>query len=166
MSRSLPALGPALAALLAVALLGPGLAQPPVARRDTSKLKPLIDMGPDDRYQGQQGGLYPGGRNDRPPAHEKAGLELAKQVRPLDAQGKPARDGKIVLLSVGFSNTVQCFNGFLDAAAADKDVNPRVVLVNGAQGGRSAFMIQGPDDNPVGREYWRTWVPNRLKAAG
>jgi hypothetical protein len=166
MSRFLRTLAPALAALLAATLLGPGQAQGPAARPDTSRLKPLIDMGPDDRYQGLQGGLYPGGRTDRPPAHEKAGLEVAKQVRPLDARGKPAEGGKIVLLSVGFSNTVQCFNGFIDAAAADKDVNPRVVLVNGAQGGRSAFMIQSPDDNRVGREYWRTWVPDHLKAAG
>src|SRR4029078_13332002 len=34
---------------------------------------PLNDLGP-GFYQGFQGGLYPGGQNARPPAHEAAGL--------------------------------------------------------------------------------------------
>jgi hypothetical protein len=67
-------------------------------------------------------------------------------VRPLDADGKPAADGKIVLMGIGFSNTVQVFNGFMQAAGKDKDVNPHVVLVNGAMGGMSARMVQDPDD--------------------
>ncbi len=133
---------------------------------DTSRLKPLTDMLPADEYKGFKGGLYPDGTNQRPGAHEQAGLKLAGQIRPLDAQGKAANDGKIVLLGIGFSNTVQCFNGFIDAAAAAKDINPHVVLVNGAQGSRSAFMIQDPDNGHLGQQYWRTWVPSRLRAAG
>jgi Cu/Ag efflux protein CusF len=65
---------------------------------DTSKLKPLTELG-NGEYQGFKGGLYPEGKNERPAVHEAAGVELAKSVRPLDAEGQPSDDGKIVLLS-------------------------------------------------------------------
>lgn len=54
---------------------------------DTSRLKPLGEMG-DEKYQRFPGGLYPEGRNTRPQSHEAAGMRLARQVRPLDAQGQ------------------------------------------------------------------------------
>jgi hypothetical protein len=133
---------------------------------DTSGLKPLIDMGQGDVYHQFPGGLYPGPSNRRPEAHERAGLALAGTIRPLDADGKPADDGKIVLMSVGFSNTVQCFSGFMQVAEGDEAINPRVVLVNAAQGARSAVMLQDPDDRAVGEQYWRGWVPDHLKARG
>jgi hypothetical protein len=133
-------------------------------KKDTSKLKPLIDLGKDD-YQGFKGGLNPDGKNERPAAHEAAGLALARKVQPLDADGKPSPDGKIVVLAIGFSNTVQSFNGFMQVAKGDKDLNPKVVLVNGAVGGMSANMIQNPDDNGRGAKYWAT-VDERLQAAG
>jgi predicted HTH domain antitoxin len=130
---------------------------------DTSKLKALTDLGT-DKYQGFQGGLYPEGKNDRPASHTAAGIALAKKVQPLDAEGKPNPDGKVALLAVGFSNTVQAFNGFMQVAKADKELNPKLVLVNGAVGGMSASMIQNPDDNGRGAKYWAT-VDERLKAA-
>jgi hypothetical protein len=136
----------------------------PEKKFDTSHLKPLTDLGT-ETYQGFEGGLYPGGKNERPAAHEAAGLALAKTVRPLDADGKPSADSKIVLLAVGFSNTVQVFNGFMDAARADGEVNSKVLLVNGAVGGMSANMIQNPDDQGRGTRYWATG-DERLKAAG
>jgi Putative esterase len=131
---------------------------------ETSKLVPLTDLGT-DKYQGFAGGLYPDGQNQRPAAHEAAGLALAKQVQPLDADGKPSADGKIVLLGIGFSNTVQSFNGFVQRAAEDRGINPKVVLVNGAMGGMSARMVQDPDDKVSGTKYW-TAVDDRLKEAG
>ncbi|MBI1915866.1 MAG: hypothetical protein HYS12_14195 [Planctomycetes bacterium] len=138
---------------------------PPTQRRvDTSKLKPLTELGK-EKYQGFEGGLYPGGKNKRPAAHEAAGLALAKQVRPLDRDGKPSDDGRIVLLSVGMSNTAQASQGFQRQLAADKEKNPRVVFVNGAQGGMAAVAIQDSDDGGSGTRYWRT-VDERLRAAG
>ena len=62
---------------------------------DTSKLVPLTDLGT-DQYQGFTGGLYPDGKNERPALHEAAGLALAKQVQPLDVDGMPNKQGKIV----------------------------------------------------------------------
>ena len=140
----------------------PALEQPAV---DTSRLKPLTDMKPEEDYHAFKGGLYPGVRNERPAAHEKAGLERARKIQPLDRDGKPSADGKIVLLTIGFSNTVQCSAGFIAAAAADSTRNPKVVIVNGAVGGMSANMIQNPDDKGRGTKYWET-VDERLKEAG
>jgi len=151
--------------------MGKGASMPtstaaPLPPQDTSALKSLTDMGPNDEYHGAKGGLYPDASNERPAVHTKAGLELAKQIQPLDADGKPSPEGKIVLLAIGFSNTVQAFGGLMQAAEKDKDLNPRLALVNGAQGGRSAFMIKNPDDHSIGEEYWKTWVPDHLKSAG
>jgi hypothetical protein len=131
---------------------------------DTSHLKNLTDLGKGE-YQGFKGGLYPDGKNERPAGHEAAGVALARQVQPLGADGKPSADGKIVLLGVGFSNTVQAFNGFMQVTRADKAVNPKLVLVNGAVGGMSANMIQNPDDNGRGTKYWKM-VDESLTKAG
>lgn len=133
-------------------------------KADTSHLRPLTDMGQGE-YHGFKGGLYPNGKNERPSQHESAGANLARQLQPLDREGKPSADGKIVLLGIGFSNTVQSFEGFIKVAQGDKGLNPKVVLVNGAVGGRSANMIQNPDDQGKGTEYWAT-VDRRLSDAG
>jgi hypothetical protein len=142
-----------------------GTAQPQEKPKfDSSKLVPLCDMGKDVKYQGFAGGLYPDGTNTRPAEHEKAGLALAKSIVPLDKNGKPAKDGKIVLLAVGFSNTVQAFKGLIDVAVDDKDINPHVVLVNGAVGGVPASEAQKEDaGGPKGIKYWEE-VDKRLDA--
>jgi hypothetical protein len=138
----------------------------PLPKLDTSALVALTDLGKSGEYHGKPGGLYPGGSNARPAAHEKAGLELARQIQPLDKEGKPSADGKIVLCTIGFSNTSQCSQGFIEAARDDKSINPQVVIVNGAQGGRSAFMVKNADDGTIGTAYWKEWVPEHLTAAG
>jgi Cu/Ag efflux protein CusF len=152
--------------LVGVRLVGAGqggLPGPRPPKVDTSRLKPLPELGR-DKYQGFEGGLYPGGKNEPPAGHLKAGLALAKAVGPLDADGKPSDDGKIVLLSVGMSNTTQEFSVFKRLADADKDKNPRLVIVDGAQGGMTATAIQQADRGP-GERFWTT-VDQRLKAAG
>jgi hypothetical protein len=135
----------------------------PIARVDTSRLKPLTELGA-EKYQGFEGGLYPGGKNERPAAHEAAGVALARKVRPLDENGKPDPLGKIVLLSVGMSNTQQVFAALKQLADADEDKNPQVVIVNGAQGGMTAAAIQDPASKS-GAKYWAA-VDERLRAAG
>jgi hypothetical protein len=135
----------------------------PLPRVDTSKLKPLTEAGKEE-YKGFPGGLYPEGRNERPAAHEAAGLKLATAVRPLDGEGKAAPDGKIVLLSVGMSNTTQEFSAFKRLADADGDKNPHLTIVDGAQGGMTAFRIMDPESDS-GRKFWGT-VDQRLENAG
>lgn len=130
---------------------------------DLTGLKPLTELG-SGQYHGSPGGLYPDGKNERPATHEKAGLAFAKLVQPLDKDGKPAPDGKIVLLSVGMSNTTQEFSMFQQIANRDEDKNPRLLLVDGAQGGMTAAAIQSLEQ-PRGQQYWNT-VEERLQKAG
>jgi hypothetical protein len=143
--------------------LGGAPNQQPPPKVDLSGIKPLIELGT-GQYQGFPGGLYPDGKNERPAAHEAAGLALAKTVQPLNEDGKPDKDGKIVLLSVGMSNTTQEFSMFQQIAKQDEDKNPRLVLVDGAQGGMTAFAIQDLQKAP-GKRFWDT-VDARLKSAG
>lgn len=82
---------------------------------------------------GFSGGLYPSGSNSRPASHETAGLAQAAQVTPLDANGEPDPvNGKIVMVSVGMSNTRMEFGAFKTQASSDDEVNPKLVLINGA----------------------------------
>lgn len=131
---------------------------------DTSSLKPLPELG-NDEYRGFTGGLYPNGSNARPAAQEAAGLKLAKQIQPLDSTGKPDSRGRIVLLSIGMSNTSQSSQGFQQALADESAKNPRLVFVNGAVGGMTAAAIQNPNDGGRGSQYWDT-VDQRLQQAG
>lgn len=136
---------------------------PPPAPRDSTGLVPLTELGT-GTYQRHTGGLYPGGSNSRPPAHEEAGLKLAHSIRPLDRDGKPADQGKIVLLSIGMSNTTQEFSTFKPMADADPARNPRLVIVDGAQGGMAANVIVDTESQG-GRRFWDT-VAERLNRAG
>lgn len=153
-----------------VALLfaaGPLCAQEGVRRdpvKKTAALKPLPELAAGE-YHGFPGGLYPGGTNERPAAHDEAGRRRAAQIRPLDADGRPNPDGKIVLLSIGMSNTSQVSQGFQKLFAADREHNPQVTFVNGAVGGMTAAATQNPDDGGRGTTYWKT-VDQRLKEAG
>jgi hypothetical protein len=131
------------------------------------ELKPLADMTAEDRFKGQDGGLYGGGKNDPPESHLRAALRLAAMIRPLDADGLPAEDGKIVLISVGMSNTTQEFSAFMRAAGGDAARSAKVVLVDGAQGGMTASAWANPDrlSRPDARSPWDV-LDQRLRQAG
>lgn len=105
---------------------------------------PLNDLGP-GTYNGYQGGLYPGGSNVRPAAHEAAGLTLASQIQPVDASGTPDPNGKIGMASIGMSNTNQEFQPFIGLALSDPAVNKRLVFVNGAEPSRTAEQWADPN---------------------
>jgi hypothetical protein len=120
---------------------------------------PLDDLGP-GLYQGFPGGLYPGGSNARPPAHEAAGLAQAAGVVPRRADGAPDPAGRIVLLSIGMSNTTQEFSTFLPTSNADRFRNPAVAVVDGAQGGWDSSRITDPNAT-----FWTT-IEQRLANAG
>jgi hypothetical protein len=105
---------------------------------DWSALVPITDL--TTPYQGEDGGLYGGGRNEPPEAHRTAHLQESGKVRPLDAAGAPFADGKIGLITIGFSNPSIESEDFKRTADADPQKSPRVVIVNGCIGGRSAVM--------------------------
>jgi hypothetical protein len=127
--------------------------------RESTGLVPLPELG-SGRYQGEQGGLYPGGKNTPPAAHLAAGMAAARDIVPRDANGAPAGDGRIVLLTIGMSNTTQETQAFLKLAAADRDLNRQLTLVDGAQGGQTAHITANPQ-----AEYWKA-AEERLAAAG
>jgi Ca2+-binding EF-hand superfamily protein len=120
--------------------------------KPSTGLTPLTQLG-DGFYESKPGGLYPGGKNERPPAHEEAGLRFAKSVVPLNAKGDTDDSGKIVLLSIGMSNATQEFSVFKRMADGDVRKNPKVVIVDGAQGGMTAAVIM-QTETPRGMEYW------------
>src|SRR3989338_10357754 len=110
-------------------------------------------------YKGFAGGLYPDQSNIEPPAHSAAGLARAQSLTPLDTAGKPSPDGRIVLLSVGMSNTTQEFCSasstttscsswsFMGQASTDGVVNhSTLAIVNGARGGQDAATWDSPGD--------------------
>ncbi len=131
-------------------------AHPP---RESTGLVPLPDLGT-GTYQGEQGGLYPNGENTPPPAHLKAGLALSREIVPLDSEGRKSADGTIVLLSIGMSNTTMEFQTFQKLAAADKGLNPRLKIVDGAQNAQDAKRTAKPEAN-----FWKV-LDERLQAAG
>ncbi len=94
---------------------------------------PLTDMGPGDRYKGEDGGLYGGGRNDPPRSHLEAALGVSACIRPLGLDGSPSPKGLIGFLSIGFSNTSREFEQFIRLAVDDPKMARAVRMVNGAQ---------------------------------
>src|SRR5260370_1166283 len=82
-----------------------------VAAQDTRTASfsatPLTDYSVSELYLGKYSGfLYPGS-NLAPAQHDLAGQSAADSIQPLDGRGKPSSTGKIVLVSMGMSNTTE-----------------------------------------------------------
>lgn len=122
-------------------------------------LIPLMDLGP-GTYMGFPGGLYPGGRNVPPPAHQKIAMMRAALVQPRAPGGAPDPYGFIGMLSIGMSNTNQEYKAFERIADVDAWRNARVVIVNGGVGGQTAEIISDPN-----APYWGV-VDSHLDVAG
>jgi hypothetical protein len=122
-------------------------------------LKPLTEMTAEDKYKGEDGGLYGGGMNEPPKAHQRAANEALTKITPLDAEGKPSKDGKIVFISLGMSNTYGEFRMFKEIADKDPQKSPDVFIVNCAIGGAGVSSWAKP-----GSGTWKT-VAERLKEA-
>ncbi len=123
-------------------------------------LKSLTEMTAEDRYKGEDGGLYGGGRNEPPPAHLAAARKQTEKIAPLDAAGQPSKDGRIGLVSISMSNATQEFSLFKQLADRDPNKSPSVTIVDCAQGGQA--MAEWVDPNA------RAWAQaaQRLKQAG
>src|SRR5205823_4892903 len=101
---------------------------------------------------------YPGGASIAPPAHRQAGLRLAREITPLDRDGRKSATGRTVLVSIGMSNTTQESRSFRAITKADPQLNPKLLFVDGAEGAQTAAIISDP-----AARYWRT-VAARLEA--
>jgi hypothetical protein len=152
-ARSYPLL---LAFPLLVAVHGPVGAA--LCDSTSKRLIPLTELA--GTYQTYTGGLYPGGANTPPADHLEAGLELADTITPLDTLGTSNSTGRIVLLSVGMSNATQEYSTFIPLATGSGLKNPRVQLIDGAQGGQTAAIFANPNANA-----W-TVIDQRLRNAG
>lgn len=131
-----------------------------VKEKSSVGLKPLTEMTAEDKYKGEDGGLYGGGKNEPPEAHRKAALDESTRIVPLDEDGKPSKDGKIVLMSLGMSNTAGVWMTFKEVADRDPQKSPQVVIVNGAVGGAGArSWANGSSGGP-----WQTFA-QRIKEA-
>jgi hypothetical protein len=117
-------------------------------RKPPASFKPLCDMTAEDRYEGEDGGLYGSGSNMPPaPLKESADAALAR-IQPLDAAGTPAADGRIVLVSISMSNATQEFSVFKRLADQDARTSAKLTIVDCAQGGQAMAEWAPPDARP------------------
>jgi hypothetical protein len=108
-----------------------------VGGKESIGLKPLTEMSADDRYKGENGGLYGEGKNEPPAAILAAAKRATAAIQPLDADGKPNPNGIIGLVSISMSNATQEFSCFKQLADKDSAKSQRVVVVDCAQGGQA-----------------------------
>jgi lysophospholipase L1-like esterase len=127
--------------------------------KTTYGLKPLTEMSATDKYKGEDGGLYGGGKNDPPEAHFAAAKKESAKIVPLDADGKPSDKGTIALVSISMSNATQEYSMFKQIADRDDKKSTKVTIVDCAQGGQA--MAQWVD--PKARAW--TEAERRLEAA-
>ena len=129
-------------------------------RKAPESLKPLCDMTADEKYEGEVGGLYGNGSNEPPVALQKSATEALTQIKPLNAEGKPSDDGKVVLISISMSNATQEFSFFKRIADEDPRKSSKLTIVDCAQGGQTMAAWAPPEARP-----WQEAM-NRLQGAG
>jgi hypothetical protein len=121
-------------------------------------LIPLTDLG-SAQYLGFAGGLYTDKKNEPPSAYAETGVALGATVQPLDRNGHPSLSGKIVMISIGMSNTSHEFLQFIQLAEADARKNPSLVMIDAAREGAAATEIAVPYG-----DYW-THVDRQLQGS-
>jgi hypothetical protein len=137
-----------------------GQSQRPALVGETTGLVPLSDMSATDDYKGQDGGLYGEGRNSPPAAHRSAAEDAAAQIQPLNADGNPDANGRVVFVSISMSNATQEFSLFQRLAMQDTERKRQVMVVDCAQGGMAMAEWASPQAPP-----WEV-AERRLAAAG
>ncbi len=120
----------------------------PAAPRESIGQKPLNEMTADDRYKNEDGGLYGGGSNSPPAAHRRAAESELARIQPLNAEGQPAADGRIVFVSISMSNATQEFSKFKQIADADPAKSAKLTIVDCAQGGQAMAQWAPPAGQP------------------
>ena len=137
---------------------------------DTSYLRSLIDL-KTGYYLGYQGGLFPGGTNTMPYEHMAAGMNVSREIVPLDGDGNlDLADGKVGFICLGASTAGNAFNHFKDVATADPTVNPCLRIVNCALGAKGLeIMIDTVsyawywDDNVIPEVYGGGLTPKQVQ---
>ncbi|MEJ7728391.1 MAG: hypothetical protein WKG00_04170 [Polyangiaceae bacterium] len=121
-------------------------------------LTPVSDL-EDGEYRGLQGGLYCGS-NQPPAAYAAKGVALGNAIVPRDAAGAPDPDGKYAMVSIGMSHTTMEFSAFIAKYQDNAQLDPHLVLVDGALSGHTTVAWLDPAN-----EVWSN-LGNRLSARG
>ncbi len=127
---------------------GGGNATPVNQRKAPAHLAPLCDMTASDQYEGEDGGLYGGGRNTPPEAHRQAALAQLARIRPLNAAGQGDDNGIIGFVAISMSNATQEFSRFKQIADPSPLKSSKVNIVDCAQGGQAMAEWVPPDAKP------------------
>ena len=100
--------------------------------QDSTGLIPLTDMG-NTYYNGVQGGLYKGGMNILNGPHKKKGVNISKNMKPLDTLGNiDYVNGEVLFLGLGASVASNLFNAYVDTVKAhDNEGMSACVTVRG-----------------------------------
>lgn len=114
-------------------------------------------------YLGYQGGLYPDGSNVMPAAHFASGMNVSRQVVPLNDFGiLDTENGKAGFICLGASTAGNAFNHFKSKAEADPAVNPCLRFANCAVGAKGLEIMI---DTLVNNWYWEDEImPDVLDA--
>ncbi len=137
--------------ILLVSLIGSRAQAQLPCENDTSYLRALIDL-QEGYYLGYQGGLYADGSNEMPYPHFSAGMNISRQVVPLNAEGVlDVADGKVGFICLGASTAGNAFNHFKSVAEDDPAVNPCLRFANCAVGAKGLEIML---DTVVNGWYW------------
>lgn len=113
--------------------------------RESTGMKPLTEMSADDRYKGEDGGLYGEGQNTPPATHRQAAEKELAAIQLLNTDGRPAADGRVVFISISMSNATQEFSRFKRIADQDPAKSAKLTIVDCAQGARTMEAWARPD---------------------
>ncbi|MGW1777444.1 hypothetical protein [Streptomyces sp. NPDC002104] len=88
-------------------------------------------------------------------------------MRPRNAAGQvDLVNGKVVLISIGMSNTTQEFRKFIQTAGGYANLNSKLVIVDGAQGGKDASAWASYPNLALGHVASRIYTCDPLRSAG
>lgn len=131
-----------------------------IGGKDKIGLKPLNEMTEQDKYLGQDGGLYGNGKNTPPNAHHNSAMAAISRLKPRNNSGDPDEKGTIGFVSISMSNATQEFSMFKQLADADPSKSKFVKIIDCAQGGQAMAEWVDPKAKP-----WEE-AGKRLSAAG
>ncbi len=134
-----------------VAPMGSGVGK--ICERDFTGFTPITEIG-SGMYLGQaQGGLFPGGSNERPAAHTQAGVAAAQAIAPVD--------GNVCLISIGMSNTYQKWAMFMTQGVGSvPNLHPALRVGNGAVGSHPVDTTADPNHS-----VWNS-IDNQIAGSG
>ncbi|MFI5172854.1 MAG: hypothetical protein ACHQFW_10710 [Chitinophagales bacterium] len=126
---------------------------------EVDKLIPIDELGA-EKFMNHEGGLYPNGSNEMPPAFYNDAVEMANSIQPLNKAGEPDPSGKIGLIGLGASTVAMFGKGLQEMVPETPGIDPAVRYINCGIGGQDLSKIMDPAAN-----FWAQ-VDQRITSAG